>query len=74
MKTGFTLVAIVAATPAAAHQEVVVVASFLPLAAGLVTITLASLAAWRRRFKAGRVPFSDKPKTSDVKTAKLTDP
>lgn len=38
-----------AATPASAHHELVVAASVAPLAWGMITITVAGLAAWRRR-------------------------
>lgn len=40
---------ILVATPASAHHEMVVAASVAPLAWGMVTITIAGLAAWRRR-------------------------
>ena len=67
MKVGVIIMVLVAATPAAAHQEVVVAASALPLAAGLVTITLAGLAAWRDRFKTDKRQVSNKPKMLNVK-------
>ena len=67
MKIGIIFMALMAATPAAAHQEVVLAASALPMAAGLVTITLASLAAWRDRFRADKGQVSNKAETSNAK-------
>ena len=67
MKTSVTLIVLIAATPAVAHNEVVVAASALPLAAGLATITLAGLAAWRNRFKTDKGQDSNKPERSNEK-------
>ena len=67
MKTSVTLIVLIAATPAVAHNEVVVAASAVPLALGLVTITLAGLAAWRDRFKTNKGQVSNKAQTSNAK-------
>lgn len=48
MKRVATVMPFFAATPALAHHEVVVSASMVPLAAGMATITIAALTAWRR--------------------------
>ena len=49
MRSLTALVLALAATPAAAHHEVAVAASSLPLAIGVFTIAVASLAALRER-------------------------
>ncbi|MFY9209969.1 MAG: hypothetical protein WAO69_02475 [Aestuariivita sp.] len=43
-----TLAALLAATPALAHHEVIASASIVPLATGGAAIAIAALAAWRR--------------------------
>jgi len=47
MRYAIALLAVLTATPALAHHEVVTGASMLPLAGGLAVITIAGLAAWR---------------------------
>lgn len=59
MKKVIVLMVSGAATPVAAHQEVVMAASFLPLAVGMVTITLAGLTAWRGRLKTDKTQSSE---------------
>ena len=67
MKIGMTLIVLIAATPAVAHNEVVVAASAMPLAVGMVTIALAGLAAWRDRFEKNKGQDCDKPERSNEK-------
>lgn len=51
MKQGLIFIAVIFATPAFAHHEVVATGSLLPLAVGLAAITAAWLTAWRQQRK-----------------------
>lgn len=48
---GLAVLLTLAATPAAAHHEVVMATSMVPFLGGLATILVAGLVAWRNRHK-----------------------
>lgn len=73
MKKRFALAAIVLATPAHAHHEVVAAASILPLASAVAAITAAGATAWwqsRKRKKTGDVRNGSKKLQAEQKPPK----
>lgn len=61
---------VLVATPAAAHHEVVVATSLLPLMGGLATIAVAAITAFRKalrkRLQRVKQPVSDAPNTAPI--------